>query len=315
MKVALVGTGQIAQRHLRAFPRIEDVRVVGHVATDQTKADAAAVAWGGRGYTSIQDLLASETVDAVWITVPPDQHGPIEYALLEAEIPFLVEKPLSSDRATAESIGEVIARKNALVGVGYNWRAMDTLPAVRAEISRNPVRMVVGAFYVNTPATSWWTQQSRSGGQIVEQATHLIDLTRTLVGEGTVLAAHAAHFDRPVYPDADIAGVSAALLRFEPNIVGVFSATCILARGASVNLQLFCENLLITISRKGVTYDDGETQRTESSTVDSYEAQNRAFLAAVRSGDKTLIYSTYEDALRTHRLCHDILAHGLLPGA
>ncbi len=305
IKLAMIGTGLIAQRHLNAFRQIDGAQIVGHVGTTQAKADAAAAQWGGRGYTEIDALIAAEQPDAVWITVPPDQHGALEYALLDAGIPFLVEKPLSADRATAETIGDAIARKNALVGVGYNWRAMDTLPAVRAEIAQNPVRMMVGAFHVNTPSTAWWIDQAQSGGQMVEQATHLIDLARALVGEGTLICAQGSWFEREAYPTANIAGVNAAMLRFG-DVIGTVTATCILAKGSKAQLQLICEQQLITITRDGVIYE-GKTERAESVQIDTYEAQNRAFLDAVRSGDPALVYSSYADALQTHRLCHDIL--------
>ncbi len=307
MKAAVIGTGQIAQRHLKSFQSIGDLQVVGHVGRSQAKADAAAASWGGRGYARLDDLLDAEQPDAVWITVPPDQHGSLEYRLLDAGIPFMVEKPLSADRRTAEKIGSAITRKQALVAVGYNWRALDTLPGVRAFLSGNPARMVIGAFHVNMPPAVWWRHQTESGGQMVEQATHLIDLARALIGEGTVVAAQASTFARPAYPDADIAGVSAALLRFDNGAPGVFSATAILAKGASVQLQLICEAMLITITPAAVIYNDGATERREQTQVSPYEAENRAFIEAIAQANPDLIFSPYADALRTHHLCHDIV--------
>lgn len=307
MKVAVVGTGQIVQRHLKAFGRMTDVQVVGHVGTQQRKADAAAAAWGGRGYVALDDLLAVEKPDVVWVTVPPHQHGAIEYRLLESRIPFLVEKPLSAERRTADEIADAITRTNVPVAVGYNWRALDTLPRLREHLANHLVRMVVGAFHVNTPQAVWWQHQAESGGQFVEQATHLIDLTRALVGEGSLLCAQASAFDRAAFPDADIAGVGAAMIRFDGGVVGVFTATCILEQGGNVQLQFISEGSVVTFTRGSVTYHIGDSQQIDSAQVDSYEVQNRAFLDAIRQDNPNLIYSTYADALHTHHLCHDIL--------
>ena len=311
MKVAIIGTGQIAQRHLKSFQQIADVQIVGHVATKQDKADAAAAEWGGRGYVTLDDLLAEAKPDAVWITVPPHQHGNFEYRLLDSRIPFLVEKPLSADRRTAEEIGSAIAQSDVLVAVGYNWRALDTLPRLREHLALHPPRMVIGAFHVNTPSAVWWRHQSESGGQFVEQATHLIDMTRALVGSGTLLCAQASTFERSAFPDADIAGVSAAMIRFSGNVVGVFSATCILEQGGHVQLQFISENATATLTRAAVTYQTLDSRTVDSAQVDSYEAQNRAFLMAIRQNEPELIYSTYADALQTHHLCHDIVEQSL----
>jgi myo-inositol 2-dehydrogenase / D-chiro-inositol 1-dehydrogenase len=310
MKIGIVGTGQIAQRHLNAFQNLDDVQIVGHVGTNHEKAQAAALQWGGTGYARLHDLLDAEQPDAVWITVPPDQHGQIENTLIERNIPFLVEKPLSADRATAETIAEQIERKNLLVAVGYNWRALDTLPRLRKTLTENPPRMLIGAFHVNTPPAVWWRHQSQSGGQMVEQATHLIDLGRALIGEGAVLCAQTPVFQRPAYPDADIAGVSAALIRFESGAVGTYTASCLQRQGGKVELQFICEGMLITLTRSSITYQSGDQTEVDHPEQDSYAIQNQAFLNAIRQNNPDLIYSTYADALRTHHLCHDIVAQG-----
>ena len=310
MKIGIIGTGQIAQRHLNAFRQIDDAEIVGHVGTSLEKAKIAAAQWGGRGYTKLNDLIVAEHPDAVWITVPPDQHGEIEFTLLDHGIPFLVEKPLSADRATAERINDAIEQKNLLAGVGYNWRALDTLPRLRETFARNPPRLIIGAFHVNTPSAVWWRRGAQSGGQMVEQATHLIDLSRALVGEGTLLCASAPVFERKAYPDADIPGVSAALIRFERDVLGSFSASCIQSSGGKVELQFVCEDALITLTRSSITYQCGEVREVDQAQQDSYAVQNRAFLNAVRQNDSSLIYSTYADALLTHRLCQEIASQG-----
>lgn len=310
MKIGIIGTGQIAQRHLNAFRQIDDAEVVGHVGTTTEKAGLAAERWGGRGYTSLNDLLAEEHPDIVWITVPPDQHGQLEFTLLDHDIPFLVEKPLAADRETAERINDRIAKKNALVAVGYNWRALDTLPRLRETLAQHPPRLITGAFHVNTPPAVWWRHQAQSGGQMVEQATHLIDLSRALVGEGRLLCAHSPFFERSAYPDADIAGVSAALIRFENGVLGSFSASCIQNSGGRVELQFVCDGMLITLTRAQITYHSGDVSDVDQAQQDSYAVQNRAFLDAVSRNSPALIYSTYADALLTHRLCHEIVEQG-----
>ena len=48
------------------------------------------------------------------------------------------------------------------------------------------------------------TFYAESGGQVVEQATHLYDAARFLVGEGEVVAATSARAARAGFPDADV---------------------------------------------------------------------------------------------------------------
>ena len=135
MKVAIIGAGWAARRHLGVLVAEPDIDIVGYVSPHGKPLQAGGLRWDGAMYQDINTLLERQTVDAAWICVPPGEHGTIENALLDREIPFFVEKPLSADRHTGEQIAEAVARKNVIAGVAYHWRAMDTLPAIRQKLA------------------------------------------------------------------------------------------------------------------------------------------------------------------------------------
>lgn len=307
MKIAFIGAGWVAGRHLGQLITQKDLEIVGHVSPVAQELEAATRQWGGRAYSSVADLLKHEKVEAAWITVPPGEHGQIEVAFIERGIPIFVEKPLSADRETGEKIGAKMREKGVIAGVGYHWRAMDTLAEVKERLAGNLPRMVLAAWHDATPPPVWWRHQKTSGGQIVEQATHLFDLARCLVGEARVLDASAAIHPRLAYPDADVASVSAALLRFNDSIPGVFSATCLLGSQAEVYLKMVCEGLLITVTQTEVVYETHSEKRKVRLGNDPFLTEDRAFIRAIQSNDPSLLYSSYEDALITHALCHDVL--------
>jgi predicted dehydrogenase len=307
MKIAFIGAGWVANRHLTSLENEPGLEVVGHVSPLAGEVEAAQKRWGGRGYASVDNLLGHEKVDAAWITVPPGEHGEIETAFIEKGIPIFIEKPLSADRATGGEIGEALRRKGVIAAVGYHWRAMDTLPGVKAYLAGNPARMVLGAWHDATPPPEWWRHQKTSGGQMVEQATHLFDLARYLVGEACVLEAAAFAAPRPAYRDADVASVSAALLDFEAGQPGVFSAACILDNQAEVYVKLVCEGALITITQSGVTYETGKEKREVRLGNDPFLDEDRIFIRAIQQDDPSILLSSYDDALKTHALCHDVL--------
>jgi predicted dehydrogenase len=308
MKIAMIGAGGIARRHLEVLSKETDVEIVAHLATQQASLDHATRQWGGRGYLDIETLLKNEFIDAAWIAVPPGAHGEIEYALIERGIPFFVEKPLSADRETAEAIGQRIAEKSLVVGVGYQWRAMDTVWLVKQKLAHQPARMVLGRWHDATPPPQWWRQQATSGGQMVEQATHLIDIARYLLGEAVVTYAKAAGYDHPQHHDADVATVSAAMLEFPNHVPGVFTATCLLNNANAVDLQIICDGLYITIERQRVLFDSGGEKHEVKLQQDPFRRENRAFIEAVAHHDPSRLFSSYADALETHRLCHTIQA-------
>lgn len=306
-RIAMIGAGGIARRHLEVLAREEDVEIVGHVARTHASAQRQASTFGGRAYDDVAELVERERPDAAWITVPPGAHGPAERALLAADVPYLIEKPLSADRATGEELGRAALDAGALVAVGYHWRALDTLPELRQRLAEAPVRMVTGAWHDAIPAPEWWRKQARSGGQVVEQATHLLDLARHLVGEADVVASRSAVPDVALLPGADVADVAATLLEFRSRIPGVVTATCALGGQAWVRLELVCTGLHVVVDQEAVRYDDGHVVREVRTQGDPILAEDRAFLHAVRSGDRSALYCDLADALRTHRLAHDVL--------
>ena len=306
LKVAMIGAGSFAARHLDVQAGMPDVVAVGHVARRRETAEAQAHRYGGQACDDLEALLAREAVDAAWICVAPAGHGATERALVDRGVPFFVEKPLSSDRATAEEVGRLVAASDLVNAVGYHWRALDTLPELRARLGEGPpVALVAGAWLTSTPAPAWWHRQATSGGQMVEQATHLLDLARHLIGEARVLHAVADRPPRPDRPDLDVASTSTATLRFASGALGTVTATCLLCASARVELQLMREGERITVTQDAVAYDDGRVRREVRVMADPVATEDRAFLDAVRAGDPTAVLCTYADALGTHRLAHD----------
>lgn len=127
--------------------------------------------------------------------------------------------------------------------------------------------------------------------QIVEQATHVIDLARALLGNATVKAASAAHHKHTDFPHMDVHVVSAALLDFPNHVPGVFSATCLPGGAAAVDIQLICEGLLITVTREAVIFDDGRERRIPPFGTDPFLEEDRAFPRAVAAWDASHLYA------------------------
>ncbi len=322
LRVAMVGAGGHARRHLEVLARRPDVTLVGHVARATESALRQARRYGGRAFEDVNALLQHEQVDAAWICVPPAAHGPSEAAFVAADVPFLVEKPLSADAATAESIAADVAAAGLVTAVGYHWRALDTLAEVRERLATGPpVRLLTAAWHSSLPAPPWWRREATSGGQIVEQATHLLDLALHLLGDAEVL--HAAEVrragevrrecptgydtpERPTTSDVDVAEASSATLRFGTGALGIITATWVLAASDAVELRLHREGERITITQDALTLDSGREARVVRTQDDPVATQDAAFLAAVRAGDPGAVTCSYAEALRTHRLAQRV---------
>ena len=306
LRVACIGTGFIAGRHLAALAQMPDVDVVAVADAQHERAQATAEPLGARAYNDGLALLQVEALDAVWLCVPPFAHGPLEQAAVERDLPFFVEKPLARDLDTAAWIGTAVRARDLVTAVGYHWRSLSLVEQARRHLHGRPVHLLQGAWLDSTPAAPWWSRREGSGGQQVEQTTHLFDLARHLVGEVETVQALEATVFREAWPDADVPTASTVLLRFESGALGTISSSCVLTRRHHVGLRLVAEGQVLDLVERGLSDHELRISTAEGEDVfasdeDPIVREDRSFVDAVR-GASDAVPVSYADALRTHAL-------------
>jgi predicted dehydrogenase len=314
LRLAVVGAGGIARAHLDALERLGRTRLVGVASARQERAAALAGPRGAAAYDDVQRMLDDQRPDVVYVAVPPSSAVAICEILIQRGIPFLTEKPLAAlDIDGPARVAAAIEARGLVVAVGYHLRALDSMPEIRARLAADPAHLVTARWLDGTPGPAWWRHEADGGGQVVEQATHLYDIARYLVGEAEVVGA-ASTLREPVTPaDTDVADATAAVLRFASGAVGSFANTRQLAANL-VDVDLAANGLRTTIRRAdptaggwGVAFHEGRTVRIVPSSRDPYERQAEIFLDAVEAGDPSAVLSSYGDALKTHRLTRAVV--------
>jgi myo-inositol 2-dehydrogenase / D-chiro-inositol 1-dehydrogenase len=298
-----VGSGFIAGRHLGALATMPEVDVVAVADPVVERAAVAADRLGARSYDDGLALLAAEDLDAVWLCVPPFAHGPLEQAALARQLPFFVEKPLAVDLAAAQAVADAVRAQDLPTAVGYHWRYLDVVQKSRALLDGRPPQLVLGQWLDATPGAPWWSRRDRSGGQLVEQTTHLFDLARLLCGEVESVCAAEATLQRDKWPDADVPTSSTVLMRFRSGAIGSISSSCLLPDRHRVNLRLVTPGRVLELRERSLTdhelrVDDAALTRSDQ---DPIAAEDRAFVDALMGhGDD--VRTPYAEALRTHVL-------------
>lgn len=306
LRVGCVGTGFIAGRHLAALEDVPDVDIVAIADSVAERAEATGERYGARVYDDGLALLETEEIDAVWLCVPPFAHGPLELAALDRGLPFFVEKPLALDLATAESLAAGVSARGLLTGVGYHWRYLDLVEQASTLIQDRPAALVQGSWLDSTPAAPWWSRRGGSGGQLIEQTTHLFDVVRLLVGEVESLHALESTAARREWPEADVPTASTVLLRFVSGALGTISSSCLLEGRYHVGLRLIAPGRSVELTERSLSDHelrvcDSDGDRVARSAQDPIAAEDRAFVGALR-GEHVTVRAPYDDALRTHAL-------------
>ena len=314
-RLGLIGAGWITPAHLDALDRLGRTRLVGVASATLESAQRTATPRGAAAYDDIERMLDEQRPEIAIIAVPPNASVAACEAVAARDIPFLVEKPLAATDADGPArVAATIAERGLVVAVGYHLRALEQLPEVRARLAADPAVLVTATWQDGTPAPAWWLQAAVGGGQVVEQATHLYDLARHLVGEADVIGATSVRREPVTPPGADVVDATAAVLRFETGAVGTFANT---RRQAThtVAISFTGDGPRTTIRRTSplpgiweVTVEDGASVVTTPPGRDPYERQAEAFLDAVDAGDSTAVLAPYADAIRTDRLTRAVVA-------
>jgi predicted dehydrogenase len=301
VRIGFIGAGGIASRHVGNLLEFADVEIVALADLAQDRAQEQAARGNAKAYTNYGEMLDKEELDALYICVPPFAHGPLEMAAIERRLPFFVEKPLATNSEIAQQIAQGVAEHDLVTAVGYHWRYLDTTEEAQELLSNNPARLALGYWLDFTPPPAWWSRQEQSGGQMVEQTTHIFDLARVLVGDVERVYAAGNRLERPAFAEADVCDVTVATLHFASGALGTMASTCLLNWPHRIGLHLFCEGLAIELSEFELMIDVGRGRPVRRAEGDPFVREDRAFIDAVQ-GKPNRIRAPYHEALKTLQL-------------
>lgn len=319
VRVGIVGAGGMAQNHLKGLSQMADVQVAAICDVAEHRAQGLAAQHSARPYSDPQRMLAESSLDAVYILLPPFAHGAAERAALEHRVPFFIEKPVGMDVALCHEIAAAVKEQNLLTCVGYMNRYRESVRRARQVFQADPAVLAHGGWISGTPRTQeeygiwrWWSDKRQSGGQFVEQVTHTVDLVRYLMGEVVEVFAHGAPprtFNRDVPDNYNLEDALVTTLRFQSGAVATLWAACACNAGGGVSLSVFgtqhaahftgWEHTLRLVAQPPGAGREARTEETIKGESDIFALEDRHFIDAVKSGDRSLIRTDYPDGVKT----------------
>ncbi|WP_114579333.1 Gfo/Idh/MocA family protein [Saliphagus sp. LR7] len=297
-RIAFIGSGGIAEwQHFDTLEEIDSAKVVGICDIDETAANEAAERFDAKVFTDHETLLDELTLDAVFICLPPFAHENQEIMAAERGINLFVEKPIALTNEKARTIREAIEANDVVSQVGYNWRYAPAVDRARELLEGRTIEYIDGRFWGGVPGGEdhWWRHQARSGGQVVEQATHNFDMVRFLAGD--VKRLYAAGADR-VSDLVDFSDVTSTTMTHESGAVSHVSTSCIAEDGDS-RLEVIADGATLTISQNEIHGSIDGDEIHEEFEANPYVTEVKSFLEAVETNDDSKIRAPYSDATKT----------------
>jgi predicted dehydrogenase len=262
---------------------------------DEEVAARAAEPHGANVYGDHRELFADEELDALFVGLPPFVHTEQELMAAERGIHLFVEKPVALSLAKAREIEAAIDDAGVIAQVGYQRRYADALREAAAILDGRTVGMLDGFWKGGVPGTRWWREKDKSGGQVVEQATHIYDVVRYLGGEIETVSAYGAN---RIVDAVDFEDVVTASMRHEGGVVSHVGSSSAASDGGH-GIEVIAEDAHLHLRGNSFTGRvDGETVEYEGENDPSVE-QVESFVEAVETGDGSDVAAPYADAVKT----------------
>ena len=196
----VAGAGAIAQRHIRNVLDLDPGASITVLRRAPGPEDGAL---RERGVAVVYDLgdIALERLSAAILASPSPAHVGLALELARAEVPMLIEKPLSDTLDGVTTLIDECDRRGVVLMVGYNLRFRGSLRRLRAELYGGTIgvpqfaRAEVGQYLpdwrIGRNYRTTVTAQRRLGGGALLELSHEIDYLRWLFGEVAEVRAWA----------------------------------------------------------------------------------------------------------------------------
>jgi predicted dehydrogenase len=200
--VGLVGAGAFGEFCLAAFADMPELRIAAVADTDSKRAEVSARKYGTAAYSSLDALLADDSVQIVALNTPPFLHAEQGLAILNVGKHLFCEKPLALSADEGESLLHAAESNGVRLTVDYVMRR-NPLWQAAARLRESGILgkllhfdLANHAAGLNLPPSHWFWDASKSGGIWIEHGVHFFDAAAWVAGTaGSVIASQAFRRD------------------------------------------------------------------------------------------------------------------------
>ena len=206
VNVGIIGVGGIARgAHIKGLKEVKEANIIAICDIDEERLNSVGEDLGilpEKRYVNYEELIMDGDVEAVEICTPNYLHVPMAVAALKAGKHVNVEKPVSTDYASAAPLIAALQDIDPEKQVAMTCFSYRFSPAVRyakwiidqgmlGDIVNVKVEYLKDSAFMKGRKLEWRFIKEMAGtGVLGDLGAHLVDMTRLLVGEFSGVAAH-----------------------------------------------------------------------------------------------------------------------------
>ena len=229
MKVAILGTGAIANKHAQAYKNI-GFELVACSNKTASRGEEFGRRWSTRFVADANELCQLPGLDFVDVCTFPDSHLEPVKACAEMKRAVQIQKPIATNLKTAREILDVARQAGIKLSVVSQHRFDDATIFLKRALAGKRLGKLLQAdayvkwfrsdeYYSRAIKGSWATE---GGGALINQAIHQVDILLYLMGPVSSVSGMWQLGARHKIESEDLVN---ALLHFESGATGVIQAS------------------------------------------------------------------------------------------
>ncbi len=241
MRVGIIGTGAVAQKHAQAYANVGfDVLVCTNI--DPAHGRVFADRFGCEFVPTYQEVCAHPKVDYVDVCTFPNFRLQAVKACAEARKHIQVQKPMATSLETAREMIETARTAGIQLGVVSQHRFDDSIQFLHSAIEAGRLGTLIHAdayvkwyrspAYYSRPIKGSWATEG--GGALITQAVHQVDLLLWLMGG---ISEVFGYWRLGAVHKIEAEDVVAALVKYSSGATGVIQAATAFWPGYSERLE------------------------------------------------------------------------------
>ena len=302
LRAAFLGCGGFAHRHAHTLQLLkDDFEMVAFCnRTINKAADFSEKYTNGQApvFADHHQMFEQVPLDVIVISLPPYAHSDEVEIAADLGVHVFIEKPIALTSEQGWRMVDAAEKAGIVTQVGFMLRFGEAIERLKGMIDSGKagqVGLMSARYFCNSLHSSWWRKRDLSGGQLVEQVIHMVDLMRFLMGDAVTAYSRQQNIFHQEIADYTVEDVSATIFGFPGGGMGVIYAT----NGAIPNrwlndYRMVSRNLTVefTDANHATFHYTAESNRQPeviASDRDFYLSEMQDFLTAIRTGQKTRV--------------------------
>ncbi|HLH04217.1 MAG TPA: Gfo/Idh/MocA family oxidoreductase [Bryobacteraceae bacterium] len=242
MRVGLLGTGAIANKHAQAYRNI-GFELVACSNKTEARGREFAERWGAQFIAGYRELCRYPGLDFIDVCTFPDFHLAPVRACAEIGRPVQLQKPIATNLETAREMIGIARAASIPLSVASQHRFDDATIFLKRAVAAGRLGRILEAdayvkwfrddvYYARPIKGSW---QTEGGGALINQAIHQVDLLRYLIGPVARVSGMWQLASAHRIESEDIVN---ALLGYESGATGVLQAATAFWPGYTERIEI-----------------------------------------------------------------------------